>query len=140
MNKGRLFTIAVLGSTQTLAWASSYYLPAVLADDIARDTGVSTTWLFAVFSVSLVHGSGNGILTIARGTVPLALFGPENYGYRLGLIGLPSRFLSALAPLCFAVLLEQMSAQILIVSAGLSLAALAALCALRPAPATLHAG
>ena len=29
----RLFTIIVLGSTQTLAWASSYYLPAVLADD-----------------------------------------------------------------------------------------------------------
>jgi hypothetical protein len=72
--------------------------------------------------------------------VPLALFGPENYGYRLGLIGMPSRFLSALAPLCFAVLLEQIGEQILIVSATLSLAALAALCLLRrPVPASVHA-
>jgi hypothetical protein len=84
---------------------------------------------------AILHGSGNGILTIARGTVPLALFGPENYGYRLGLIGMPSRFLSALAPLCFAVLLEQIGEQILIVSAALSLAALAALCLLRRRPA-----
>ncbi|TXL73419.1 MFS transporter [Vineibacter terrae] len=89
---------------------------------------------------AVLHGSGNGILTIARGTVPLALFGPENYGYRLGLIGLPSRFLSALAPLGFAVLLEHIGAQILAVSAGLSLAALAALCLLRrPAPEPLCA-
>jgi hypothetical protein len=43
MSKDRLFTIIVLGSTQTLAWASSYYLPAVLADAIAHDTGVSQT-------------------------------------------------------------------------------------------------
>ena len=28
-----------------------------------------------------IHGTGNGILTIARGTLPLAIFGPENYGY-----------------------------------------------------------
>lgn len=54
MEKGRLFTVVVLGSTQTLAWASSYYLPAVLADTIARDTGVSTNTLFAIFSVALI--------------------------------------------------------------------------------------
>src|SRR6478736_8721049 len=54
MNKGRLFTIVILGSTQTLAWASSYYLPAVLADAIAHDTGVSTNWLFGIFSGSLI--------------------------------------------------------------------------------------
>jgi hypothetical protein len=40
-------------------------------------------WLAMPFT--LLHGAGNGILTIARGTVPLAVFGPENYGYRLGL-------------------------------------------------------
>lgn len=80
---------------------------------------------------AVLHGSGNGILTIARGTVPLAIFGPENYGYRLGLIGLPSRFLSALAPFAFAVLLDQIGTAILFVTAGLSLAACAALCILR---------
>jgi predicted MFS family arabinose efflux permease len=88
---------------------------------------------------AVLHGSGNGILTIARGTVPLAIFGPENYGYRLGLIGLPSRFLSALAPLAFAVLLDHIGASVLFVTAGLSLAACAALCVLRaPAQASVH--
>ena len=35
--------ILALGTTQTLAWASSYYLPAILADPIAHDLGVSAT-------------------------------------------------------------------------------------------------
>jgi len=30
-----------LGTSQTLAWASSYYLPAILANDIAAGAGVS---------------------------------------------------------------------------------------------------
>jgi predicted MFS family arabinose efflux permease len=89
---------------------------------------------------ALLHGAGNGIITIARGTVPLALFGPHNYGYRLGLIGMPSRFLSALAPFGFAVLLERIGPDILIVSAVLSLAAFGALCLLRrPASIAAHA-
>jgi MFS family permease len=46
--------ILALGTTQTLAWASSYYLPAVLADPIARDLGVSTNWIFAAFSAALI--------------------------------------------------------------------------------------
>jgi MFS family permease len=76
----RLLTITVLGSTQTVAWASSYYLPAILADDIARDTGTSTTWLYASFSVSLIisallgpragrlidRGSGNAVLAVSN--------------------------------------------------------------------------
>jgi predicted MFS family arabinose efflux permease len=89
---------------------------------------------------AVLHGSGNGILTIARGTVPLAIFGPENYGYRLGLIGLPSRFLSALAPFAFSVLLDGIGASILFVTAGLSLAACAAFCVLQaPRHARAHA-
>src|SRR4030081_2427119 len=46
--------ILALGTTQTLAWASSYYLPAILADPIGRDLGVSSNWIFAAFSASLV--------------------------------------------------------------------------------------
>src|SRR5580700_8048804 len=46
--------ILALGTTQTLAWASSYYLPAILADPIAHDLGVSSNWIFAAFSASLV--------------------------------------------------------------------------------------
>ena len=51
---GRFPIILALGTTQTLAWASSYYLPAILADPIARDLGVSLDWIFAAFSASLV--------------------------------------------------------------------------------------
>jgi len=83
--------------------------------------------VFAIF-----HGAGNGILTIARGTLPLAMFGPENYGYRLGLIGAPARMAQAAAPLAFGVLIERMGSRALIVSSALSLAALLALCLLKP--------
>ena len=80
---------------------------------------------------ALLHGAGNGILTIARGTLPLAIFGPENYAYRIGLIGAPSRICQALAPLGFGLLIEPMGRMVVIVSAGLSLAALVALILLR---------
>jgi hypothetical protein len=46
----------------------------------------------AAAAFALLHGAGNGILTIARGTLPLAIFGPENYAA-------PSRICQALAPL-----------------------------------------
>ena len=85
--------------------------------------------VFAVF-----HGSGNGILTIARGTLPLAIFGPENYGYRLGIIGAPARMAQAAAPLLFGLLIEAMGARVLIVSSALSIAALLALFLLRKEP------
>jgi predicted MFS family arabinose efflux permease len=80
---------------------------------------------------TVLHGAGSGILTIARGTVPLAMFGPENYGYRLGVLGAPSRIAMAAAPLLFGVLIERYGAGVLVFSSGLSIAALAGLCALR---------
>jgi hypothetical protein len=87
-------------------------------------------------ALTLLHGAGNGILTIARGTLPLAIFGPENYAYRLGLIGAPSRIAKAAAPLAFGLLIEPLGREIVVVSAGLSLAALVALLLLRaPSPA-----
>src|SRR5256714_11549697 len=54
MRRRQLPIVLALGTTQTLAWASSYYLPAILADAIARDLGVSSNWIFAAFSASLV--------------------------------------------------------------------------------------
>src|SRR5438132_1780776 len=54
MSGRQLPIILALGTTQTLAWASSYYLPAILADPIARDLGVSSNWVFAAFSAALV--------------------------------------------------------------------------------------
>jgi hypothetical protein len=80
---------------------------------------------------AVLHGAGSGILTIARGTLPLAMFGPENYGYRLGLLGAPSRIAMAAAPLLFGILIERYGAAVLLFSSGLSIAALIALGRLR---------
>ena len=74
------------------------------------------------------------LLTIARGTVPLAMFGPENYGYRLGLLGAPSRIAMAAAPVVFGVLIERYGAGVLIVSSALNMAALLGLCMLSITP------
>jgi len=79
----------------------------------------------------LLHGAGNGLLTIARGTLPLALFGPAGYGLRTGLLAAPARLLQAGAPLLFAVALDAMGplAALLLSGSltGLSLLALLAL-------------
>src|SRR5215470_5890882 len=50
---GPLPIILALGTSQTLAWASSVYLPAILADPIARDLGVSANWIFGAYSAAL---------------------------------------------------------------------------------------
>ena len=52
----------------------------------------------AAAAFALLHGAGNGILTIAKGTLPLALFGARGYGARQGWLMLPARALQALAP------------------------------------------
>lgn len=84
----------------------------------------------AVFTV--LHGAGNGILTIAKGTLPLVLFGPAGYGERQGLLMVPARVAQAFAPLLFGLLLDGVGAAALWVTTLLGVAALAALWALRP--------
>ena len=81
----------------------------------------------AASAFALFHGAGNGILTIARGTLPLSIFGPHNYGYRLGIIGAPARMAQAAAPLAFGLMLYHMGSWVLLITSALSLAALAAL-------------
>jgi MFS family permease len=61
----------------------------------------------------------------------LAVFGPDGYGERTGLLGAPARAAQALAPLLFGLLLDRMGASVIIVSAALCLAAFAALLVLR---------
>jgi MFS family permease len=55
----------------------------------------------------LLHGAGNGMLTIARGTLPLALFGSTGYGLRTGLVAAPARILQGGAPLLFGLVLDR---------------------------------
>lgn len=83
---------------------------------------------------TLFYGSGNGILTISRGALPLALFGPEGFGRRVGLISLPSRIVGALAPLAIGLMAETIGIATLWVTALASLSAFAALLLLRARP------
>jgi MFS family permease len=55
----------------------------------------------------LLHGAGNGMLTIARGTLPLALFGAAGYGMRTGILAAPARILQGGAPLLFGLVLDR---------------------------------
>jgi MFS family permease len=55
---------------------------------------------------ALVHGAGNGVLTVVRGTLPLALFGAAGYGLRTGLLAAPARLLQATSPLLFGMALD----------------------------------
>ncbi|MBV9814514.1 MAG: MFS transporter [Alphaproteobacteria bacterium] len=89
----------------------------------------------AAAAFALLHGAGNGLLTISRGTLPLALFGPAGYGLRTGIIAAPARVTTAAAPLLFGLLLNAMGPAALVVSGGLSFAALASLALLRMRPA-----
>jgi MFS family permease len=93
---------------------------------VALTGGAAGASVFAVF-----HGAGNGVITIARGTLPLSIYGPKNYAYRLGLLGAPARMAQAPAPLLFGFLIDWMGSRVLIVSSALSLVALGALFLLR---------
>jgi hypothetical protein len=75
----------------------------------------------------ILHGAGNGILTIAKGTLPLVLFGPHGYGARQGLLMVPARIAQAFAPLAFGLCLDRWGAGALWLTAVLGLAAFGAL-------------
>jgi predicted MFS family arabinose efflux permease len=78
----------------------------------------------------ILHGAGNGILTIAKGTLPLVLFGSTGYGARQGWLMIPARVAQALAPFLFGIGLDRLQGGALWVTAGIGLAALLALLAL----------
>lgn len=50
----RWLVVSSLGVAQVLAWGSSYYLPAVLAGPIARDTGWPLGWVIGALSIGLL--------------------------------------------------------------------------------------
>jgi hypothetical protein len=63
--------------------------------------------LAAAFAV--LYGMANGLLTIARGTVPLALFGAAGYGRLVGRIGGPFLVVQSVAPVVLTYVAEHSS-------------------------------
>ena len=85
----------------------------------------------AVIAFALLHGAGNGILTIVRGTLPLAFFGAQGYGLRQGLISAPARMSQAFAPFLFGLVLEASLLWAVALSSALMLASFCLLWMLR---------
>jgi MFS family permease len=85
----------------------------------------------AIMAFALFHGAGNGLLTIAKGALPLVIFGPVGYGLRNGILAAPARAAQAAAPLVFGLLIDWLGVGALAISAGMSIAALLALLGLR---------
>lgn len=77
--------------------------------------------LAAVFTV--LHGAGVGLMTIIKGTLPLALFGPAGFGRRSGMLEAPSRVMQAVAPVVFSLLLDSMGGSVVWITGALSFAA-----------------
>ncbi len=97
--------------------------------------GAPVAALFAVF-----HGAGNGILTIAKGTLPLVLFGPQGYGHRQGLLMVPARMAQALSPWLFGLLLARYGVGAMWLSAALGFAAFGGLLCLHGPSRGAHDG
>ena len=85
----------------------------------------------AAYAFAVLHGAGNGILAIAKGTLPLALFGASGYGRRIGWLNAPARILQSAAPLIFGATLAVWGLSAIYLTAGVGLAALAALIVLK---------
>lgn len=73
---------------------------------------------FAPVAFAVLYGMSNGILTINRGTLPLALFGPHGYATLLGWLALPVLLAQATAPTLAAPLVAAMPALHVLLLAG----------------------
>src|SRR5690606_9956389 len=56
----------------------------------------------------ILYGAGNGIFSIARGALPLSLFGPEQYAPIIGRLARPGLIAQAAAPMIGAILISRL--------------------------------
>ena len=85
---------------------------------LAASTALIATGTFLLFfdlpitlAAIALYGAGNGIWSIAKGTVPLAIFGPARYPVMMGQLAMPGLIAQSAAPFIGAVVLEHGGAQ-----------------------------
>jgi hypothetical protein len=61
---------------------------------------------YAILGFTLLMGASQGVVTIVRGALPLALFGTQGYGTVLGVIAAPAAIVGAIAPTAFSLAAE----------------------------------
>jgi len=68
--------------------------------------------LYAIVAFTLLMGASQGVITIVRGAVPLALFGASGYGAVLGLLATPVLIVNAVSPTIFAMIVDRWGWQV----------------------------
>ena len=88
---------------------------------------------------TVLHGAGVGLMTIVKGTLPLALFGANGFGQRAGWLEAPSRVMQAIAPVAYGLWLEQLGTGVLWITGLAMFASFLAMLWLRRSRATVAA-
>ncbi len=135
---------ALIGPAQVAARLADYGLlrrfhPLVSARIAALGHPLGAALLMALggpaaAAFAVLHGAGNGVMTIAKGTLPLALFGAGSYGERLGFLNAPARLMQALAPLLFGYAIDGWGAQAIWITVALGVGSLGLLLLLKAHP------
>ena len=141
---------AIVGPAQVSARAvemliSRFHHPiwTMMAATVFVTIGIGTLWAgLPVISAALVfYGAGIGIESIARGTLPLVLFGEERYAAIMGRIAMPSLVAQAAAPSLGALLMQKLgpnaTLEILFAAAIFDVGVVVALLAILPRPARI---
>ena len=110
---GTLFGPAQVGARVIESLFGARYHPvwtmiascAAMAAGLAAILMVSGVTLLTL--AMIVYAAGYGIMWIARGTLPLALFGSARYPVLMGRLAFPSLIVQALAPFAAALLVER---------------------------------
>jgi len=71
--------------------------------------------------MALGQGAGNGMLTVAKGVLPLRLYGAENYAYRSALLSRPAQFAQIAGPAVYGLALDRSATLALVGSSALCL-------------------
>lgn len=78
--------------------------------------------LYAILGFTLLMGASQGVITIVRGALPLALFGSNRYATVLGMLATPILIVNAASPTLFALIVDQfgwLSAQVTLAAIAL---------------------
>lgn len=108
---GALFGPAQVGARVIERLFGAHYHPVwtMIAASILMTVGLAMLIvdLPILAAAVIVYGAGYGVTWIARGTLPLAIFGAERYPVLIGRLAFPSLMAQALSPFVGAVMIER---------------------------------
>lgn len=72
-------------------------------------------------AMAIGQGAGNGMLAVAKGVLPLSVWGAEGYAYRSAVLGRPALWAQVLGPTVFAMALERSATGAVLITSALCL-------------------